>query len=121
MMISPEKLFLFSPTLSIDAASRTKKTKIFDSTIKLFSISKHTQLSSDRLRERSHCRRRRETHKEKPPVEAPYSQNKRDPRTGNTKLKPQQQNEKEVKRMDLLPWSSHAPKLGLGGSERESV
>jgi hypothetical protein len=69
MMISPKKLFLFSPTLSIDAPSSIEKTKIFDSTTKLFSISTHTQHSIGHLRRRAHCRRKRETQKEKPPVE----------------------------------------------------
>jgi hypothetical protein len=40
MTISPEKV-LFSPTLSLDAPSRIEKKKIFDSMMKLFSISEH--------------------------------------------------------------------------------
>jgi len=41
MTILPEKLSLFSPTLSLDAPSRTEKTKILDST-RNFSPSKDT-------------------------------------------------------------------------------
>jgi hypothetical protein len=51
MKISLEKLFLFSPTLSVDAPSKTEKTKVFDSTIKLNSISKNTHNPSGRPRE----------------------------------------------------------------------
>jgi hypothetical protein len=102
MTISLEKLFLFSPTLSLDAPSRTEKTKIFDSTIKLFSISKHAQISKWPTQRKLHKRQRRGTHKEKPLVEAPTRDTKetREPEKRNSN--PDCTTRKEAKRMGLL-------------------
>jgi hypothetical protein len=42
-MTSPEKFFLFSPTLNTDSPSKTAKTKVLASIINRLSISRHTQ------------------------------------------------------------------------------
>jgi hypothetical protein len=76
MTILPEKLFLFYPTLSLNAPSRTEKTKIFDSTRKLFSISRHPQNAKRPTQRTLHSRRGKGAHREKPLVDAPMRDTK---------------------------------------------
>jgi hypothetical protein len=103
MMILQEKLFLFYPTLSLDAPSKTEKTKIFDSTRKLFSISRHPQ-NAERLTQRTlHSRRRKGAHKEKPQVDAPTRDTKDTQGPERRNSHPDfTTKRKEAKREDLL-------------------